>query len=59
LIDDNKVNLSNYDGIVLAVAHNEFKKLEYKIKEVKEKKDNLVIYDIKGIFDKNLVDGRL
>jgi UDP-N-acetyl-D-mannosaminuronate dehydrogenase len=32
LIDDNKVNLSNYDGIILAVAHNEFKKLEYKIK---------------------------
>jgi hypothetical protein len=33
--------------------------LENKIKNIKEKKDNLVVYDIKGFFDKNLVDGRL
>ena len=49
-------NLSEYDGIVLAVAHNEFKDIE---NELKNKKTNQVIYDIKGFFDKNLVDGRL
>jgi UDP-N-acetyl-D-galactosamine dehydrogenase len=59
LIDENNVNLNNYDGIILAVSHNEFKELENKIKEAREKRDNLVVYDIKGFFDKNLVDGRL
>ena len=49
-------NLNEYDGIVLAVAHNEFKDIE---NELKNKKTNQVIYDIKGFFDKNLVDGRL
>ena len=49
-------NLSEYDGIVLAVAHNEFKDIE---NELKNKKTNQVIYDIKGFFDKNSVDGRL
>ena len=49
-------NLSEYDGIVLAVAHNEFKDIE---NELKNKKTNQVIYDIKGFFDKNLVNGRL
>ncbi len=49
-------NLSEYDGIVLAVAHNEFKDIE---NELKNKKTNQVIYDIKGFFDKDLVDGRL
>jgi len=46
-------NLEEYDAIILAVAHNEFKNLNL------TKKDNQVIYDIKGILDKNLVDGRL
>ena len=45
--------LDDYDAIILAVAHNEFKNLNI------TKKDNQVIYDIKGFLDKNLVDGRL
>ena len=45
--------LEDYDAIVLAVAHKEFKELKI------DKKDNQIIYDIKGFFDKNLVDGRL
>lgn len=59
LMDNKKLKMDNYDGIVLAVAHNEFKELENEIKEVKEKNNNLVVYDIKGFFDKNLVDERL
>jgi len=53
------LKMENYDGVILAVSHKEFKELEDKLKEVKKEEDNLVIYDIKGFFDKNLVDGRL
>ena len=45
-----------YDGVVLAVAHNQFKNLDLtKLRNG----HNAVIYDIKGIWDKQLVDGRL
>ena len=53
LIKNEDLKIENYDGIVLAVAHNEFKELEI------SKKENQVVYDIKGFFDKSLVDGRL
>ncbi|HAQ60771.1 TPA: Vi polysaccharide biosynthesis UDP-N-acetylglucosamine C-6 dehydrogenase TviB [Candidatus Delongbacteria bacterium] len=45
-----------YDTIVAAVAHNEFKKLDLK----KLKKDKYsVVYDVKNILNKNEIDGRL
>jgi len=50
------VNGKDYNGIVLASAHNEFKDIE---KALKNKTVNQVIYDIKGFFDKNLIYGRL
>ena len=53
------INLKKYDTIILAVAHNEFKNIEQKIKKAKENNNSLVVYDIKGMFDKTLVDGRL
>ena len=63
LIESDKLRMENYDGIVLAVAHKEFKELEEKIKQYKLTNtpitNNQVIYDIKGFFDKSLVDGRL
>jgi UDP-N-acetyl-D-galactosamine dehydrogenase len=46
---------SKYDAIVLAVAHNEFKDiniLDYVF-------SNHVIFDVKGILDRNIVDGNL
>lgn len=54
LID--KFEINNYDGIVFAVAHNEFKKLDQLIRN---RKKNQVVYDVKGIFQKELVDSRL
>lgn len=45
--------LKFYDAVILAVAHDEFKGLDLNIGE------NKVLYDIKSIIDKNLVDGRL
>ncbi len=56
LIENGELRIENYDGLVLAVAHNEFKEIENKLKN---RKDNQVIYDIKGFFDKDLVDKRL
>ncbi|NPA51118.1 MAG: Vi polysaccharide biosynthesis UDP-N-acetylglucosamine C-6 dehydrogenase TviB [Epsilonproteobacteria bacterium] len=53
-----EIDINNYDAIVLAVAHKDFKKLEEPIKNAKEN-SNLIVYDIKSFFDKSLVDGRL
>ncbi len=47
---------NKYDAAVLAVAHNEFKSLD--LSKLRNG-HNAVIYDIKGIWDKELVDGRL
>lgn len=44
-------NLSHYDGIIVAVGHNEF--LELNIDEAK------ILYDVKGVFPKEKVSGRL
>ncbi len=45
----------DYNAIVLAVAHNEFKDLDLQALS----DGNTVIYDIKGILDKQIVDERL
>lgn len=48
----------SYDAIILAVAHDEFKKLS--VKQIKAYgKDNHVLYDIKYLFKVNDTDGRL
>ena len=43
------------DAVILGVAHKEFLKLDIK----KLTKDKSVIYDVKGILDRNIIDGRL
>lgn len=45
----------SYDAIVLAVAHREFADLDVS----KFRKGNAVVFDIKGILPKKLLDGRL
>ncbi|MCR9015463.1 nucleotide sugar dehydrogenase [Aquiflexum gelatinilyticum] len=50
---EDKPNLSEYSAIILAVAHKEFLKLEI------QKSENLVVFDVKGIFSKSKVDARL
>jgi UDP-N-acetyl-D-galactosamine dehydrogenase len=44
-----------FDAIILAVAHNEFKSLDIS----SYLNSASVMYDVKGIIDNNLVDGRL
>lgn len=47
-----------YDGIIIAVAHNEFKKMG--IKKIKKFcKTNHIIFDLKSLFSKKLTDLRL
>ena len=46
---------NGYAAIILAVAHNEFMKIDLKV----HKKAGTVIYDVKGIVNLAVVDGRL
>ena len=50
LIQNSKFKIENYDGVVLAVAHDEYKTLRFENK-------NQVVFDIKGILQNT--DGRL
>ena len=56
------INLSNtihlekkYDAIILAVGHDQFKTIELS----QYLKETNVVFDVKGILDEKLIDGRL
>ncbi len=51
----NELPNGKYDAIVMAVAHNEFKGVDLKDLE----KPTCVLFDVKGVLSKELVDGRL
>ena len=55
--------MTNYDAMVLAVAHDKFKEIGKRLTNNQYTNtpitNNQVIYDIKGILDKDIVDGRL
>lgn len=44
-----------YDAVVLGVSHKEFLKVDFKSIQ----KENGILYDVKGIVDRSLVDGKL
>ena len=48
-------DLKAYDGIILTVAHDEFKKIDFSF----IKSQPTVLFDVKGVLDKSLVHGRL
>ncbi len=50
-----QLNGDKYDVIVLAVAHDEFKKIDFS----KIKNGEVVVFDIKGVLEKENCDGRL
>jgi len=53
-----KLNFNTYDGVIVAVAHNEFKKISLsKIKMLCKKKH--IIFDLKNVFNSNKVDFKL
>lgn len=47
--------IGQYDAVILAVAHNEFKNFDYQ----KQKNGGAIIYDVKGVVDRKVVDARL
>lgn len=51
-----RINGNKYDAIVLAVAHSEFEELDY---PAFRNGSNAVIYDIKGVLPKEIIDCRL
>ena len=56
VITNDKIVLNNkYEAIILAVAHNEFVNLDVRGMLT----DNGVVYDVKGILPRDVVDGRL
>ena len=49
-------NLKQYDLIILAVSHKEFREIDFsKLK----KNEQSIIYDIKSFLDKDIADKRL
>ena len=46
-----------FDAVILGVAHNEFK--DKNLRELLMDTQNGVLYDVKGILDRNIIDGRL
>lgn len=52
---EEKPDLPCYDGIILAAAHDEFRQMNFSF--VKEART--VLFDVKGVLSRELVDGRL
>lgn len=46
-----------YDAVILGVAHSQFKELD--IRGLLADKTNGVVYDVKGILSRDIIDGRL
>lgn len=51
----NELPEKNYDAVILAVAHNEFKSLDLK----KITNGVSVVYDVKGLLSEDVIDGKL
>ena len=54
-LSDNIVNIHTYNGIILAVPHQEFRSIDW----AALKSSGVVVFDVKGILDKHVSDGRL
>ena len=53
LIQSSALNIHNYNAVILAVAHDKFKAIDFKLN------DNQVLYDIKSFINNDSVDGKL
>lgn len=54
-VDKDEPMAHEYDAVILAVAHDQFK--TYDVQHLV--KENGIVYDVKGILDRNIIDGRL
>jgi len=55
LINNEIVKNNSFDAAILAVGHQKFKKIKFS----NVMNDKAVIYDVKGVLDKDIIDGRL
>lgn len=55
--DDMNSLKSKYDAVVLAVAHDQFKDID--VREFLKDAEVGVVYDVKGVLDRSMIDGRL
>jgi len=55
LCNIDEIKDKSYKGVVLAVAHNQFKELDFPSLRT----NGAVIYDVKGILKRELIDNRL
>ncbi len=55
ICDIDEIKDKKYEGVVLAVAHNQFKELDF----VTFRTNGAVVYDVKGILKLELIDNRL
>jgi UDP-N-acetyl-D-galactosamine dehydrogenase len=55
-IELHQAKAQGYEAIIVAVAHNEFR--EYKIENFK-KDERSIIYDLKGVLESSMSDGKL
>jgi UDP-N-acetyl-D-glucosamine/UDP-N-acetyl-D-galactosamine dehydrogenase len=55
LCSPDKIKDKKYEGVVLAVAHNQFKQMDFPILRT----NGAVVYDVKGILNRNYIDKRL
>lgn len=52
---DKLPDLTSYSAIILTVAHDEFKQIDFSF----AKKQPTILFDVKGVLDKSLIHGRL
>lgn len=55
LVVTNELPTEKFDAAIMAVAHNEFKELDV----LSLIKDGAVVYDVKGMLPREIIDGRL
>ena len=56
ILINNEIGKNNsFDAAILAVGHQKFKKIKFS----NVMNDKAVIYDVKGVLDKDIIDGRL
>ncbi len=55
LCDINDIKDKAFEGIILAVAHDQFRELDF----ISLRTNGSVVYDVKGILRRNLIDDRL
>lgn len=55
LCSTDEIKNKTYEGVILAVAHDQFKELDFPLLRI----NGAVVYDVKGILNRDIIDDRL